>query len=54
MIFENSWSSIKKVYDLAWYRLQKNIVMDDDKMIDGRTGEELGPEVDLTYARNQF
>ena len=28
--------------------------MDHDKMIDGRTGEELGPEVDLTYARNQF
>ena len=34
---------------LAWEGLQKNIVMDDDTMIDKRTGEVLGPEVDSTY-----
>ena len=34
---------------LAWERLQKNIVMDGDTMIDKRTGEVLGPEVDSTY-----
>ena len=54
----------KKVYDqsfiddklrkLAWDRLQKNIVMDGDTMIDGRTSELLDPEVDSTYERNQF
>ena len=31
---------------LAWEGLQKNIVMDYDTMIDKRTGEALGPEVD--------
>ena len=54
----------KKVYDqsliddklrkLSWDRLQKNIVMDGDTMIDGRTSELLDPEVDSTYERNQF
>ena len=34
---------------LAWQGLQKNIVMDGDKMIDKRTGEVLNPEVDSTY-----
>ena len=48
----------KKVYDqkliddtlrrLAWDKLQKNIVMDGDIIIDRRTGEVLGPEVDST------
>ena len=32
---------------LAWERLQKNIVMDGDMMIDKRTGDMLDPEVDL-------
>ena len=32
---------------LAWKRLQKNIVMDGDMMIDKRTGDMLDPEVDL-------
>ena len=36
------------VKKLAWERLQKNIVMDDDTMIDKRTGEVLDPEVDST------
>ena len=54
----------KKVYDqklmndtlrkLAWDGLQKNAVMDGDTIIDGRTGEMLGPEVDLTYGRSLF
>ena len=34
---------------LAWEGLQKNIVMDGDTMIDKRTGEVFGPEVDSTY-----
>ena len=34
---------------LAWDELQKNVVMDSDKMIDRRTGEVLDPEVDSTY-----
>ena len=48
----------KKVYDqrlmddrvrkLAWEGLQKNIVMNGDTMIDGRTGEVLYAEVDYT------
>ena len=54
----------KKVYDqrvmddmlrkLAWYGLQKNIMMDGDTMIDRRTGEVLGPEVDSTYWKANF
>ena len=54
----------KKVYDqnlmddtvrkLAWDGLQKNIVMDGDTIIDGRTCEVLDPEVDLTYGRSLF
>ena len=34
---------------LAWEGLQKNIVMDGDTMIDKRTSDVLGPEVDSTY-----
>ena len=34
---------------LTWEGLQKNIVMDGDTMIDKRTGEVLGPEVDFIY-----
>ena len=49
----------RKIYDqrlmgdtlrkLACEELQKNIVTDGDTMIDKRTGEVLGPEVDSTY-----
>ena len=49
----------EKVYDqklmndtvkkLARDGLQKNMVLDGDMMIDGRTGEVLDPEVDSTY-----
>ena len=39
---------------LAWERLQKNIVMDGDMMIDERTGEVLDPEVDSTYWKGKF
>ena len=54
----------EKVYDqkfmddtarkLAWERLQKNMLMDGDTMIDRRTGELLGPEVDFTYWKDKF
>ena len=39
---------------LAWDRLQKNIAMDGETMIDKRTGEVLGPEVDSTYWKDKF
>ena len=39
---------------LAWKGLQKNIVMDGDTMIDKRTGEMLGPEVDSAYRKTNF
>ena len=39
---------------LAWEGLQKNIVMDGDMMIDNRTGEVLGPEVDSKYWKDKF
>ena len=39
---------------LAWEGLQKNILMDGDTMIDKRTGEALGPEVDFTYWKDRF
>ena len=39
---------------LAWDGLQKNIVMDDEAMIDKRTVEMLGPEVDSTYWKDKF
>ena len=54
----------KKVYDqklmddtlrrLAWDKLQKNIVMDGEIIIDRRTGEVLCPEVDSTCSKNKF
>ena len=48
----------KLMYDtfrtFAWEELQKNIVMDDDTMIDRRTREVLDPEVDSTYWKNKF
>ena len=39
---------------LAWEGLQKNIVMGGDTMIDKRTGEALGHEVDSTYWKDNF
>ena len=39
---------------LAWEELQKNTVMDGDTMIDKRTGEVLGPEVDSMYWKDKF
>ena len=39
---------------LAWQGLQKNVVMNGDTMIDKRTGEALGPEVDFTYWKAKF
>ena len=42
------------VKKLAWDELQKKIVMDDDVMIDGRTGEVLDTEVDFTYSKDKF
>ena len=54
----------KKVYDqklmddtvrkLTGDRLQKNIVMIGDTMIDRRTDEVLDPEVDYTYWKDKF
>ena len=39
---------------LACEGLQKNIVMDGDTMVDKRTGEVVGPEVDSTYWKDKF
>ena len=39
---------------LAWERLQKDMVMDGDMMIDRRTGEVLDPEFDYTYRKSKF
>ena len=54
----------QKIYDqklmedtvrkIAWEGLQKNIVMDGDTVIDGRTGEVLDPEVGSTYWKDKF
>ena len=54
----------QKVYDqklmedtmrrLAQEELQKNIVMDGDTVINKRTGDVLGLEVDSTYWRDKF
>ena len=54
----------QKIYDqklmedtmrkLAWEGLQENIVMNDDTMVDKRTGEVLDPEVDSTYWKDKF
>ena len=63
-IFKKQQAIDKKVCDqklmddmvrkLAWDGLQKNIVMDDDVMIDRGTGEVLDPQVDFTYWKNKF
>ena len=42
------------VRKIAQDELQKNIVMDDDVMTDGRAGEVLDPEVDFTYWKDKF
>ena len=39
---------------VIWEGLQKNIMIDGDTMIDRRTGEVLGPEVDSTYWKDKF
>ena len=39
---------------LAWESLQKNIVLDGDKMIHRRTSEVLDPGVDFMYWRDKF
>ena len=48
----------KLMYDtlrqLAWDELQKNILMNDNTMIDREIDEVLYPEVDLTYWKNKF
>ena len=54
----------KRVYDqslmddtvrkLTWDGLQKNMVVDGNTMIDRRTGEVLGPEVDYTYWKDKI
>ena len=42
------------VRKLAWDELQKNIVMDDDVMLEGKIGEVLDREVDFTYRKDKF
>ena len=42
------------VRKLAWDELQKNIVMDDDVMLEGKIGEVLDPEVDFAYRKDKF
>ena len=42
------------VKKLARDELQKNIVTDDDTMIDKRTGDLLDLEVDSTYWKDKF
>ena len=42
------------VRKLAWEGLLKNIAMDGDSMIDKRTGEALGLEIDSTYWKDKF
>ena len=39
---------------LTWEGLQKNIMMDGDIMIDKRTVEALGSDVDSTYWKDKF
>ena len=39
---------------LAWDKLHKNIAIDGDMMIDRRTGEVIGSEVDCTRWKNKF
>ena len=54
----------QKIYDqklmehtvrkLTWDRLQRNIVIDGDTMIEKGTGEVLNPEIDYTYWKENF
>ena len=39
---------------LSWEGLQKNIMTDDETVIDKRTDEVLCPEVDSTYWKDKF
>ena len=39
---------------LAWKGLQKNIVIDGNRMIERKTDEVLDPEVDSTYWKEKF
>ena len=39
---------------LAWDRLQKNIIIDGDTMIDKRTGEVLGPKLIRRIGKTSF
>ena len=39
---------------LVWEGLQKNVVMDGDTIINKRTGKALGPEVNLTFWKDEF
>ena len=39
---------------LAWERLVIRWMMNGDTLIDKRTGEVLGPEVDFTYWKDKF
>ena len=52
-IYDQKWmdDAIRK---LRWERLQKNIVMHGDTMIDKRMGHVLDPEVDSTYWQEKF
>ena len=43
-----------KMRKFAWERLQKNIVMDGDTMIDKTAGEVFNPKVDSTYWKDKF
>ena len=64
MNFESSKSLTKNIYDLKvmedtmrslpWEGLQRNIVIDDDTMIDKRTSEVVDLEVDSTYWKDKF
>ena len=38
----------------AWDWLQKSMVMDGDTILNRRTGEVLGPEVDSMYWKNKL
>ena len=61
---EELWKHDQKVHDqklmedtirkFAWERLQRNIVMDGDTMIDMRTGVVLVSDVDSTYWKSKF
>ena len=39
---------------VAWEGLQRNIVIEDDRMIVKMTAEVLNPEVNSTYSKEKF